>query len=157
MLGAMDTNELEKAYRELLDVGRQGGFGAPPEGEWGAEMVLAHVAVNDRLLAAATAAVLDGRPAPYDNTASASEPLLEALAQAAGDWDGLLAEVRRCGLALVALTRQLDDAQAATPVETRIIDGGQVRVEAPLPWSGVLVTHAQVHLLEHAEQLRSLR
>lgn len=157
MLGAMDTTELEEAYRGLLDLAREGGFGSPPDNGWGADLVLAHVAVNDRLLAAATAAVLDGRPAPYDNTVSASEPLLEALARAAGDWDGLLAEVRRCGLALVMLARQLDDAQATTPVQTRIVDGGDVRVEAPMPWSGVLATHAQVHLIEHAQQLRSLR
>jgi hypothetical protein len=154
----MDTSELEAAYRSFLDVARAGGFKPPSDRkEWSAELVLAHVAANDRLLAAATAAVLDGEPASYDNSAANSEAYLEAVARAAGDWDGLVAEVRRCGLELVLLARRLDEQQATTAVATRIVDGGEVRVDAPMPWSGVLVTQAQVHLPDHQAQLAGLR
>lgn len=154
---AMDTTELEGAYRSLLDVARGGGFAAPADRQhWGPELQLAHVVATDRLLAAATAAVLAGQPAPYDNSAAGSEPYLEAVARAAGDWDGLVAEVRRCGLELVLLARQLDDDCAATPVPTRLVDGDQVRVEAPMPWSGVLATHAQVDLPDRRARLEAL-
>src|SRR5680860_144609 len=54
--------------------GQSHGFRAPADtAEWSAEQVLAHIAANDRLLLATTAAVLggtvpQGRPA-YDNSA----------------------------------------------------------------------------------------
>ena len=152
----MDTTELEAAYRELLDAARAGGFGPPAEeGGWSAELVLAAVVATDRLLAAATAEVLAGASARYDNAPATRAPYLRAIARAAGDLDGLVAEARRCGLELVLLARELGEA-AATPVDVRLLDGDEVRLAAPMPWSGMLATHAEVHLRERREALAAL-
>ncbi len=154
----MDTVALESAYRALLDVARGGGFRAPADsGQRSAELILAHVVANDRLLAAATAQVMAGQRPRFDNAAASHGPYLQAIARAAGDGEGLVAEVRRSGLVLVLLVRELDDAAAAAPVQVRIVDGDVVRAESPMPWAGVLATHAEVHLPELRAQLEALR
>ena len=154
----MDTTELESSYRSLLELVRAGGFRPPAaQADWPAELVLAHIACTDRLLIAVTASLLGGDRPSYDNTAAGSEVALQALAQAAGDWGGLVATVRQCGLELVLLARQLDAAQTAEAVPTRIVDGGEVRADGPVPWAGVLNTQAQVHLPSHIQQLRAMR
>jgi hypothetical protein len=154
----MDTTALEGAYRTLLEAARAEGLRAPADaGGWPAEHHLAHVIATDRLLAAVTSAVLVGRPVRYDNEVVSDDAYLAEIGRAAGGHDALVATVRQCGLELVLLTRRLDPQQAATPVHTRIVDGGVVRVDAPLPWSGVLNTHAEVHLPDHTEALRGLR
>ena len=154
----MDTTTLEGAYRDLLTAARDGGFRAPADqGAWTAEQVLAHVVATDRLLIGVTAELLAGGSPTYDNAVATRTPYLDALGRAAGGWDALVATVRATGLELVYLARELHDSAAATPVPTRIVDGDTVRVEAPMPWSGVLNTHAEVHLPEHRAQLDGLR
>lgn len=154
----MDTEELESAYRRLLAVAREGGFRPPADtATWPAELVLAHVVVTDRLLAATTAEVLAGGSPRYDNAAASRADYLTEVGRAADDWDGLVATARQCGLELVLVARRLDEAQAATPVPTRIVDGDEVRVDTAMPWAGVLATHAEVGLPALAEQLVALR
>lgn len=154
----MDTTALEGAYRTLLEAARGEGFRAPADADaWPAEHHLAHVVATDRLLAAATSAVLAGRTVRYDDEVASDDAYLAEIGRAAGGHDALVATVRQCGLELVLLARRLDDQQAITPVHTRIVDGDVVRVDAPLPWSGVLNTHAEVHLPDRAQALRRLR
>jgi hypothetical protein len=154
----MDTTALEAAYRSLLEIAGAGGFRPPADsGDWTAEQHLAHVAATDRLLAAATVEVLGGRPARYDNTPATSLGYLATIGRAAGDHERLVATVRQTGLELVLLARQLDDERGKTPVPTKIVDGGVVKVDAPLPWVATLKTHAEVHLPDHIEALRRLR
>lgn len=154
----IDILALEEAYRELLDVARSGPFRPPVESAaWPAELVLAHVAANDRLLAATTGLVLAGKPGRYDNTAAGCEIGLHALARAAGDFDGLVSTVRQVGLEVVLLVRQLTPEQSATAVATRIMDGDDVRIDGAIPWSGVINTHAEVHLRAHTDTLRELK
>lgn len=159
----MDTTTLEAAYRDLLAVARTGGFRPPADSAgWPAELRLAQVAATDRLLAAATAEVLAGAQARYDHRPATRTDYLSEIGRAAGGFDGLVETVRRCGLELVLLARRLGDREAATPVPTRIFESGTgdaaaVRVDGPLPWAGVLNTHAEVHLPEHAAALQALR
>jgi len=154
----IDILALEQAYRELLDVARSGPFRPPADaGDLPAELLLAQVVTNDRLLAGATALVVAGTPGTYDNAAAACEPALHAVARAAGDFDGLVATVRQTGLELVLLCRQLSAEVSATPVQTRILDGEDVRIDGAIPWSGVINTHAEVHLPTHIEKLQALR
>lgn len=154
----MDTTALEAAYRRLLDVARPGGFRPPADASaWPAEHVLAHVVATDRLLAATTAEILAGAQPRYDNHPATREALLVDIGRAAGGWDGLVTTVRQCGLELVLLARRLTDEQAATATPVRIVEDGEVRVDAPLPWSGVLHTHAEVHLPERTAALEALR
>lgn len=155
----MDTATLEAAYRRLIDLARPGGFRAPADSsDWSAELVLAHVVATDRMLSATTAEVLaGGEHARYDNRPATREAYLLEIGRAAADWDGLVSVARQCGLELVMLARRLTEAQAATPVPTCICDGDEVRIDAPMPWSGVLHTHAEVHLPGHIERLEALR
>jgi hypothetical protein len=155
----MDTTALEAAYRRLLDVARAGGFRPPADaGAWPAELQLAHVVATDRLLAATTAELIaGGSQLRYDNLAATTADYLADIGRAAGDWAGLVAAARQGGLELVLLARRLSEAQAATPVPVRIRDGEAVRVDAALPWAGVLHTHAEVHLAEHTAALAALR
>jgi hypothetical protein len=154
----MDTTELEAAYRHLIETARAEPFRAPADaGEWPAELHIAHVIANDRLLAATTALVLAGAPARYDNAAAGIDSYLSEIGRAAGSHDALVATMRQCGLELVLLARRLTEEQASTPVHTRILDGDVTRIDAPLPWAGVLNTHAQVHLPDHTAALRALR
>lgn len=153
----MDTTGLESAYRSLLAVARREGFRAPADqSAWSAELILANVVATDRLLTAATAEVLAGQRPCYDNVPATREAYLQALARAAGDWEGLVADARRSGLALVLLVRELAGDAAATPVQVRILEGDVVRAESPMPWASVIATHAEVHLPERRAQLEAL-
>lgn len=154
----IDILALEEAYRELLDVARSGPFRPPADASgWPAELILAHVATNDRMLAATTAMVLAGKSARYDNAAANAEAGLHALTRAAGDYDGLVATVRQTGLEVVLLVRQLTPERSAAAVSTRIMDGEDVRIDGTIPWSGVINTHAEVHLRSHIDTLRELK
>ena len=109
----MDASALRAAYARLLDAARA-ARGAPVDGdEWRPELVLAHVIVADRLIAEAAGRVLaDGR-ATFESRASHSEPYLEAIIGACGDWDGLVEAVRRGGAELAATVERIEPEHAA--------------------------------------------
>ncbi|PSO48693.1 MAG: hypothetical protein BRC32_01860 [Actinobacteria bacterium QS_8_72_14] len=154
----MDTTALESAYTHLLDLARGGGFAAPADDDaWTASRLLARVVVGDRLLAATTAEVAAGGAAAYSDAPADRTALLDEVARAHDGLEELIAELRRGGLVLVRLVRALDDDVAARVVSTHLVDGGVTRVNAPMPWSGVLNTHAEVHLPEHAARLEALQ
>jgi hypothetical protein len=156
MLARMETAALVKAYAELTAEARLGGFGPPPEGEWSAEQLIAHVATNDELLAQTTERVLDGDDqAYYNHDAIALARLNEIVAAHGGlpalvDW---LGETSARLIELAALLREDD----TTAVHTHIRDGGATKVDQPLPWVRVLQLQASSHLVAHLAQLRALR
>jgi hypothetical protein len=129
----IDRDALEEAYGRLLDAARGAGFRAPraPD-EWPAERVLAHVAVNDRLLAATVVEVLHGRTPAYDNRAATRPEYLDALVREAGSWAGLVEEVGRAARVLLALAARLADG-AGTVVHARIQDAREVALDADVP------------------------
>jgi hypothetical protein len=154
----MDTTALESAYTHLLDLARGGGFAAPADDDaWTASRLLARVVVGDRLLAHTTAEVAAGATPAHSDEPADRLALLDEVARVYEGLDGLTAEARRGGLALVRLVRGLDEQRAARPVSTSLVDGGVTRVNAPMPWSGVLNTHAEVHLPEKAARLEALQ
>jgi hypothetical protein len=154
----MDTTALESAYTHLLDLARGGGFAAPADDDaWTASRLLARVVVGDRLLAHTTAEVAAGDAAAHSDAPADRTALLDEVARAHDGLEELIAELRRGGLVLVRLVRALDDDVAARPVSTSLVDGGVTRVNAPMPWSGVLNTHAEVHLPEKAARLEALQ
>ncbi len=141
-------------YDEVLALAR-GPEQAPSPGEWDRAQVLAHLAVNDALLAEVTEAILAGRPARYDNKSAIDGQSLRAFAgDAAGD---LPERVRAAGRRLVAAASRLTREQRETLVPARIVDGDEVVLDQAVPWGLLLDTGATRHLPLHAEQLRSLR
>lgn len=150
----MDTTELKAAYASFLDAAR---LPATDPGGWSPERVLAHVAVNDELLLAATSGVYAGRPVTYDNALAIDPDHLAYVESNAGSYEVLLSAIRRGGEELIEVAERLDEDMAATVVPTRIVDGDELRVDEPLPWGEVLRIHATVHLPSHAAQLTGAR
>jgi hypothetical protein len=151
------TGSLEKAYGQLLKAARARHFAEPAEPwQWGAQRILAHVAANDRLLAAAAAELLAGGHPEYDNALSVRVAYLDDLLRGAPTPAMLAAVVRAQGIELVALAERLGVGQAAVEVPARIYEGDDVIVEGRRPWGEILAVHEQ-HLVLHTEQLRALR
>jgi hypothetical protein len=159
----MDTSELEAAYRPVLELAaRAAGPGqgpASPDDDakaWGPDDVLAHLIVNDRLLARAVRSVLGGAAEPYDNLDAIELAELRELAGDLGDTAALIGELEGSSRELVGLAGRLDEAQASTPVPVRILDGDQLVVDNPLPVSRLLAIQARRHLPMHQAQLSEL-
>ncbi|MFI6161482.1 hypothetical protein [Micromonospora haikouensis] len=69
---------------------------------------------------------------------------------------GLADRLRETSRRLCALVDRLGPA-AQTPVETRLHEDVDLRVDETLPWARTLDLHARVHLPKHLAQLRALR
>jgi hypothetical protein len=158
----MDTTDLEAAYRSVLDLAARGtgdGPEAPDAGSgeaWRPDDVLAHLVLNDRLLARAVRSVLDGTAQPYDNLDAIDVAELRSLTRDLGDTAGLIGGLESSSRELLDLAGRLDEAQAATPVPVRILDGDQLVVDNPLPVRSLLNIQARRHLPMHEAQLREL-
>ena len=162
----MDTTELEAAYRAVLDLaatpgsapvadgaGRSAGEG---EEAWEAHEVLAHLVLNDRLLARAVRSVLDGAAQPYDNAAAVDLADLRDLGERLGGTAGLIGALEASSRELLELAGRLDQAQGDTRLPARIVDGDETRVDQPLPVAGLLTIQARTHLPMHERQLGEL-
>jgi len=166
----MDTSELEAAYRAVLDLAATSGPGSrpdPPAGgadraadgsdqAWRPQDVLAHLVLNDRLLARAVRSVLEGAAQPYDNAAAVDLADLRDLGERLGGTAGLIGALEASSRELLELAGRLDQAQADTPLPARILDGDELRVDRPLPVAGLLTIQARAHLPMHRRQLSEL-
>jgi hypothetical protein len=153
----MDASALRSAYEEFFTEAEAGGFGAPPAGEWTAELVLAHVAANDELLTAATQSVIDGNPQTYYNHDAIDTALLVSRAASAGDdLTALIGRARATSVRLCELAELLGQGDHVW-VHTQVQDSDELIIDQPLPWARTLDIHAKVHLPLHTDQLRSLR
>ena len=152
----MDTKALRSAHRQLQDtiLDDESGFTAPADG-WDARRVLAHLAIIDELFIETTRAVLEGRPAAYDNASATFGPNVDTLATTA-TWHQLRRAVEIRATELDALAEQLTDQHAGTLVHVRVVDGPSVTVDQPVPWGQALNFHATVHLPAHTDDLRAL-
>jgi hypothetical protein len=118
---------------------------------------VAHITVNDGLLTAIAEALLAGEKPSYDNALATDEHELDRVADGLGGWPGLVEAARGSGSRLCDALEALSDEQAATPVPARIVDGGEVVVDEPVPWAGLMGAQEHRHLVMHTEQLRALR
>jgi hypothetical protein len=153
----MDTSALEDAYRELVELAASGGFAQPADEQaWSPEWLLAAVVATNRLLLSTSAALIAGAGSRYDTAAATTPAALDALVRSTGDWDTLVTAARQTGRELVFVVRELTEGQAHTPVPTRITSGDAVRVDATMPWTGVLNTYAEVDLPTTTQRLSAL-
>ncbi|MFG1899336.1 hypothetical protein ACQP0I_07595 [Micromonospora carbonacea] len=176
----MGSEVLRRAYDEVLAEVAAGGFGPPGDGELSAEQIVAHLVASDELMSEATEAVLAGSPVAYYDLDAIHRPQLDALvAEYAGPGPptpggsavsgglvasagtpaalgGLAGRLRETSRRLCALVDRLGPA-AQTPVETRLHEDVDLRVDETLPWARTLDLHARVHLPKHLAQLRALR
>lgn len=154
---AADVDAIRMAYREFLDLAEEGGFGAPPPGEWDAEHLLAHIAAGHAAIASTALAVASGQRPSYDNRPSLDEQNLRRVIASAGGLAGLVALVRRGGELFGEVAAQLTEADLAVSVPVLIVSNDEVVVDEPRPLRFLVEGVAHVHLPRHADQLRSLR
>jgi hypothetical protein len=153
----VDASALRAAYARLLDAART-ARGAPVDGdEWRPELVLAHVIVADRLLAGAVARVLADGQATFDSRACHSEPYLEAIVEAAGDWDGLVEAVRRGGAELAATIERIEPEHAASVVQAHFLNADGIAEDSPMKLAELVTASVSGHLPGHTQQLESYR
>ncbi|WP_229399596.1 hypothetical protein [Micromonospora okii] len=153
----MESAGLRRAYDEVLAEVDAGRFESPGGGGLSAAQIVAHLAVNDELMSEATEAVLAGSPFAYYDLETVHRPQLDALVVERGGLYGLATLLRATSLRLCALVDRLDPVAAQTPVDTRLHEDVDLRVDEALPWARVLDLHARVHLPKHLAQLRALR
>ncbi len=149
---------LAEAYAAFQGEAAAGGFGSPPPGEWTAEQVVAHVALNDSAMAAVARALIEADQVRFDNRTCQDRAVLDAHIAACGSMDALVADARRRAEdAMLALGR-LDDEQRASAVHCELLHDGEVVLDQPMPWGEVAGRLQAVrHLPAHIGQLRDLR
>jgi uncharacterized protein len=152
----MDSDTIEAAYGPFVAELRRGGFTEPEEG-WPAELVAAHVARNNDLIAEAAERIAAGERPSYDNAAAVDDASLSAYALAVGGVTGLAAAVEASAHRLAAARMALDEADEAYPLSVVIRDSGVVVNDGPVPVARFIEGNASFHLDMHLEQLRSLR
>ena len=153
----MDTSALRATYDAFLQLATTGTFGPDPADGWGADRVLAHMAVNDGLLAATTRQLLDDDPSPaYDNALSQDPANLDAFAKSVGGRAGLADAIRERADRLMSLIEQLDEQRADTELPVRIKDGDEYVIDGPTPWSRIVRAQHAFHVPAHTHQLREL-
>ncbi|MEM9035089.1 MAG: SRPBCC domain-containing protein [Actinomycetota bacterium] len=153
-----DLEPLRSAYEAFLAEADRDGFGAADPGQWGADEVLAHVALNDLSLTAVAHALIHQRSPTFDNEVCQRPEVLRSVIDAAGDRAGLLAFARAAAAQAIGAARRLDPDQRATAVPCRFVSDGEVVLEQPMPWGTIAIEiQATRHLPAHTEQLAALR
>ncbi len=152
----MDREAITDGYTPFAAELRRGTFSVPKEG-WPAELIGAHVARNNELIAEAAEGVATGESPVYDNAAAVDEDALRAYAEAAGGLPGLADAVESSALRLAEAWAALAGAAVEYPLPVRIIDSGQLVRNGPVPLRDFIEGNASFHLQMHLDQLRELR
>jgi hypothetical protein len=155
---ARELAELRVAYDAFFAEADRGGFGPPPDGEWDAAHVVAHVALNDVAMAGVGRDLVFGREPSFDNVLCQDRGVMARLVERCGDLAGLVAFARDQARTAVQVASRLDADQAAHPVPCRLLHDGEVVLDRPMPWWQIaVVLQTARHLEAHTGQLRDLR
>jgi uncharacterized protein len=150
----MTMDSVTASYAPFVASLLAGGFSDPADG-WPAELVAAHVARNNDLIAAAAEQVAEGIVVPYDNASTIDDVELAAYATSVGGLAGLAEEVERSAARLAA-ARDALGSLADTPVPVVIRDGGTVVQDGPIPIGDFIEGNVTFHLRLHYEQIKAL-
>ncbi|MFL6138497.1 MAG: hypothetical protein ACJ74O_11925 [Frankiaceae bacterium] len=150
------SGRIEAAFAAFAAMLREGGFAVPAQG-WSAELVAAHVVLNNEEFTRVAEALARGEQPAYDNAPAVDERALHDLVARAGGLPGLADEVERSAARLIAARGALTDEQAARAVHLRIRHDGRIIRDAPGPIGEWIEGNASFHLRQHAEQLAALR
>jgi uncharacterized protein YciI len=151
----MTSQSVAAAYAPFVASLLAGGFTDPTDGGWAAEVVAAHVAKNNDLIAATAEQVAEGAEVSYDNASTIDEAELAAYAASVGGLAGLAAEIERSAARLEA-ARDALGAMASAPVHVIIRDGGEIVQDGPIPIGAFIEGNATFHLRLHHEQIKAL-
>ena len=153
----MGTGNLQAAYAPFVACLLAGGFEAPADGEWSAELVAAHVALNNDLIAETAEKVTAGQEVAYDNEGAVDESALTRHVESVGGLTGLAADVERTAGRLESAREALGEELAGTLVHVVIHDGGKTVVDGPVPIGAFIDGNAGFHLDRHLDQLKALQ
>jgi hypothetical protein len=153
----MDTGDLRAAYdRFLATAASSADCEAADAAGWTVAMVVAHVAMNDRLIAAHLRRAMAGRPSAYDNRTVYRASELQPIVDADPDVRSLVDDARRSSSDVLELAAQMSEGVAALAFQTNIMDGDIVQVDGPVPLAGLLGAQVRVHLPLHTAQIEAL-
>lgn len=151
-------DDLEAAYEAFYTEAAQGGFGEPEPGQWSAEQVVAHVALNDGVMMAVCQSLVHQNDARFENDAGQSPENLQRWIDSCGDMNSLIDRGRHASRQFMAAVNRLSAEQRITPVHCRLLSDGEVMLDDARPWESIAVMiQTGMHLPSHTEQLRSLR
>jgi uncharacterized protein len=149
------TRNLEAMYAPFRASLLAGGFGPPENGGWSAELVAAHIVINNDAIADAAEAVGRGEEVALDNALSVDEAHLSRFVGTVGGLGGLADEIQRSATRLDHAYRALGH-HADTTIQVRIRDGEEIAYDGPMPIGGFMEGNATRHLDLHHEQLKDL-
>ncbi|MEU6275029.1 hypothetical protein ABZ871_21830 [Streptomyces populi] len=159
----LDTGPLQDAYRALLDAaatvaGADDPSPAPPDGEWNADQILAHVSLVSAATIAAVAGIARGADTTYDNRIALDAWTIRRTIAHAGGNAGLRERISGQAAALCALTggAALSDAELGTLVPTRLLSNDTLLVDRPMPLRDIVTGLAEAELPGHTKQLLAL-
>jgi hypothetical protein len=152
----MTADEIRAAFAPFAALLRTGGFERPADG-WPAELIAAHIALNNDAFAEAAEALRRGEQPSGDNTEIVDRETLQAYADRVGGLDALADAVEASANRLAEAHAALDDEQAAMTVQVRISHEGKVVNDEPGPIGWWTTGAASYHLRMHTEQLEALR
>jgi uncharacterized protein len=151
----MAANNLAAAYAPFAASLLAGGFADPSDGGWTAQLIAAHVAKNNDMIAAAAELVAEGAEVSYDNASTIDEVELASYAVSVGGLAGLAGEIERSAARLEA-ARDALGVKAGTLVHVIIRDGSEIVQDGPIPIGAFAEGNASFHLRLHHEQLKAL-
>ena len=153
----MDTSDLRAAYDRFLGIALSSAdCDAADKAGWTVAMVVAHVAANDRLIAAHLRRAMDGQPTAYDNRTVYRASELQPIVDAVPDVRSQIDDARRSSSDVLALAERMDGDVAALAFQTNIMDVDIVQVDGPVPLAGLLGAQVRVHLPLHTAQIETL-
>jgi hypothetical protein len=152
---AVEAAQLEAAYASFAGTLRAGGFGDPPDG-WNAELIAAHVCVNNDLISETAERLGRGEDVAYDNSPAVGEDDLMNYAARSGGLSGLADAIGSSAARLARSHESLSEADRAREIPVIIWDDGSIAREGPMPIGDLIVGNATFHLDMHHEQLRAL-
>ncbi|MCX4853391.1 hypothetical protein [Streptomyces canus] len=157
----LDTVPLEDAYRALLDAAAtvaKADDPAPPDGEWNADQILAHVSLISATTIATVAGIAAGANTTYDNRIALDAWTIEQAIAHAGGNVGLRDRIGGQAAALCALAggAALSDAELSTPALARLLSNDTLLVDQPMSLREIVTGLAEAELPGHTKQLLAL-
>ena len=152
----MDTSDLRAAYDRFLGAARSSTeCRAADAAGWTVAMVVAHVAANDRLIAAHLRRAMAGEPTVYDNRSVYRAVELQPIVDADSDVRSQIEGAQRSSAEVLELAGGMDEAISALAFQTTIRDGDLVHVVS-MSLARLLGAQMRVHLPLHTAQIEAL-
>ncbi|MEU4876753.1 hypothetical protein [Streptomyces sp. NPDC021608] len=158
-----DTGSLQDAYRALLDAaatvaGALDPSPAPPDGEWNADEILAHVSLVGAATIAAVADIAAGAHTTYDNRIALDAWTIRHTISHAGGNAGLRDRIQGQAAALCALTAgaALSDTELDTRVPVLLLSHDTLLVDEPMALRDIVTGLTRAELPGHTKQLLAL-